>query len=45
MRWVGEETEFERRKRLQDETLDMIHRFRAEDRLSREELHDRGRFR
>jgi plasmid stability protein len=35
------ETEFERRKRLQDETLALVDRFRAGDRLSREDVHDR----
>lgn len=36
-----EETEFERRKRLQDEALETIVSFRANDRLSREAVHDR----
>ena len=36
-----EETEFERRKRLQDEVLRSIVAFRANDRLSRDEVHDR----
>jgi plasmid stability protein len=36
-----EETEFERRKRLQDEVLRSIVAFRANDRLSRDEAHDR----
>lgn len=36
-----EETEFERRKRLQDEVLATIVEFRANDRLSREAVHDR----
>jgi plasmid stability protein len=36
-----EETEFERRKRLQDEVLHSIVAFRANDRLSRDEAHDR----
>lgn len=40
--WSGEETEFERRKRMQNETLDSIDSFRAGDRLSREDLHRRG---
>ena len=35
------ETEFERRKKLQDETLASITRFRAGRRLTRAELHDR----
>ena len=42
IRWSGEETEFDRRKRLQDETLHGIDRFRAADRLPREEVHRRG---
>jgi plasmid stability protein len=37
-----EETEFERRRRLQDETLGSIKRFAAADRLTRDEVH--GRF-
>lgn len=41
-RWAGEETDFERRKRLQDETLKSIRTFRAGDRLSREAIHDRA---
>ena len=44
-RWSGEETEFERRKRLQNETLKEIKLFRAGDRLSREDAHRRGLFR
>jgi hypothetical protein len=42
---AGEETEFERRKRLQDELLATIRRreFTAGDRLSREEVHRRQR--
>jgi hypothetical protein len=36
-----EETDFERRKRLQDEILRSIVAFRAQDRLSRDEAHDR----
>ena len=43
--WSGEETEFERRKRLQNETLDNIGTFRAGDRLPREEIYRRGRLR
>ena len=42
IRWAGEETEFDRRKRLQDDTLHDIGRFRAGDRLPREEAHRRG---
>ena len=36
-----EETEFERRKRLQDEMLRSIVAFRAQDRLTRDDAHDR----
>ena len=43
--WAGEETEFDRRKRLQDETLKTIKSFSARDRLTREEVHDRGSLR
>ena len=39
--WSGEETEFERLKRLQNETLSAIDRFRAGDRLSRDDIHSR----
>ena len=39
------ESDFERRKRLQAEVLDSIKSFRASDRLSREELHDRDALR
>ena len=42
IRWAGGETEFDRRKRLQDDTLRDIDRFRAGDRLPREETHRRG---
>ncbi len=42
-RWSGETTEFERRKRLQDDTLNAIGAFHAGDRLPREEIHRRGR--
>ena len=42
MRWSGEETDFERRKRLQDETLRSIPAFRGGDRLSRDEVHGRA---
>jgi hypothetical protein len=34
-------SDFERRKRLQDEVIDTIESFRARDRLSRDEVHDR----
>ena len=36
-----EESDMERRKRLQRETLASIHSFSAGDRLSREEVHER----
>ena len=45
IRWSGEETEFERRRRLQNETLDSIDNFRAGDRLPREGVHRRGHLR
>ena len=41
----GEETDFERRKRLQEETLNAIGAFSAGDRLPREHVHRRGEFR
>ncbi len=40
-RFAGHETDGERRKRLERETLDSIRSFSGERRLSREELHDR----
>lgn len=39
------ETEFDRRKKLQDRTLASIHSFRAGDRLSRDEIHERNALR
>jgi plasmid stability protein len=36
------ETDFERRRRLQDEVLSTLARFSARDRLTREEVHDRA---
>jgi plasmid stability protein len=36
-----EESDFERRKRLQDEVLGSIVAFRARDRLSRDAVHER----
>jgi hypothetical protein len=36
-----EESDFERRRRLQDEVLATVTRFRAAERLSRNEVHDR----
>jgi hypothetical protein len=38
---AAEETEFDRRKRLQEETLAQIRSFRAGDRLTREQVHER----
>jgi len=43
--YAGEETDFERRKRLQMETLASIEAFRVGDRLSRDEVHDRDALR
>jgi plasmid stability protein len=40
-----EETEFERRRRLQERVLASIGRFRAAGRLSRDEVHDRDALR
>jgi hypothetical protein len=39
--FAGGETDFERRKRLQTEVLATIDNFRADDRLTREQVHDR----
>jgi plasmid stability protein len=36
------ETDFERRRRLQDQVLATLSRFSAGDRLTREEAHDRA---
>ena len=41
----SEESDFKRRKRLQDEVLEAIELFRARDRVSREEIHDRDALR
>jgi plasmid stability protein len=38
---TGEESDFERRLRLQRETIASIHAFSAGDRLSRDEVHAR----
>jgi hypothetical protein len=38
-----EESDFKRRKRLQDEILGSVKRFSASDRLKREAIHRRGR--
>jgi hypothetical protein len=39
-----EETDFQRRKRLQQEGLASIHAYSAGDRLSREQVHERHAF-
>lgn len=43
--FAGEETEFERRKRLERQTLASIQAFRAGDRLPRDEVHRRDALR
>lgn len=43
--FAGGETDFERRKKLQDRTLASIRTFRAGDRLSRDEVHRRDALR
>ena len=43
--WSGEETDVERRKRLQEETLNAIGAFTASDRLPREQVHRGGELR
>jgi hypothetical protein len=40
---AGQETDFERRKRLQVQTMARIRSFSASDRLSRDEVHERRR--
>ena len=50
VQWSGEETDFERRKRIQDAAFRTITSsssspFRGGDRLPRDEIHDRGRVR
>ena len=42
---AAEESEFERRKRLQHEVLGSIERFQASDRLTRDDAHDRDALR
>lgn len=41
VQFAGGETEFERRKRLQGETIASIKSFRAGDRLARDAAHER----
>lgn len=43
--FAGGETDFDRRKRLQQQTLASIRRFRAGDRLTRDEVHRRDALR
>ena len=43
--YAGVETEFDRRKKLQDRTLTSIRSFRASDRLPRDEIHERNALR
>lgn len=38
---LGEDTDFARRKKLQNEIIASIRRFSAADRLSRDEVHER----
>lgn len=42
MNLAADESDFDRRKRLQDEIIASIRGFSAGDRLSREEIHDRN---
>lgn len=44
-RFAGEETDYDRRKRLERETLDSIDTFRGSDRLTRDDAHDRDALR
>lgn len=41
-RYAQEESDFERRKRLQAEVLSTVRAFRAGDRLTRDDVHRRG---
>ncbi len=41
----GEESEFDRRKRLQQEVLAQVRSFRAGDRLTRDQVHQRDALR
>ena len=41
----ADETDFERRQRLQNDVLASIHSFRASDRLRRDAIHDRDALR
>jgi hypothetical protein len=42
---ASEESDFERRRRLQDEVLSSVSRFRAGGRMRRDEAHDRDALR
>lgn len=44
-RLASEESDFDRRKRLQDETLATIRGFSASDRLTRDDVHERDALR
>ena len=41
---TGEESDMDRRKRLQRETIESIRSFSASDRMSRDEIHERNAF-
>jgi len=43
--FAGEESDFERRKKLQDRTLATVRAFRAGQRITRNEVHDRDALR
>lgn len=45
MRFAGEETEYDRRKRKERDTLAAVTAFRAGGRLSRDQVHDRDALR
>ncbi len=45
VRLSEDESDFDRRKRLQDETLAQVQSFRASDRLTRDEVHERDALR
>ena len=43
--FAGEQTDFERRKRLEEQTLASVRSFRAGDRLTRDDVHRRDALR
>ena len=45
LRLADEESDYDRRKRLQNEVLASVKRFRAGDRLKRDAIHDRNALR